>query len=49
MSRFIPRLKPVGFHAPVLLCKRNDAIAHLQALNRLNAGAVYEIIFDPGY
>lgn len=28
--------------------KRNDAIDHIQALNRLNAEAIYEIIFDPG-
>ncbi|MBE9010198.1 hypothetical protein IQ250_08270 [Pseudanabaenaceae cyanobacterium LEGE 13415] len=45
----IVRLLPKMQRIVVCRCrKRNDAIAHLQALKRLNAGAIYEIIFDLG-
>lgn len=51
-DRFSPwcivRLLPKMQRIVVCRCrKRNYAIEHIQALKRLNAEAIYEIIFDP--
>lgn len=44
----IVRLLPKMQRIVVCRCrKRNHAVEHIRALQRLNRAAVYEVIFDP--